>query len=272
MSADTFLVGAAKASTTSLFDALAQHPDVFAPPVKEPHFLTGVERVTVRQAKAREAAGDLPTGSRQLPVYPVTSRAAYEKLYRGAEAGQRRLDGSTSLLWHPEGPARVLAEAPDARAIAVLRDPVDRAWSHYRMDVRRRRQLLGFHDALLADQAFADRRWGVARLYLELGHYDEQVARWQAALDGRLLVLTFPELTRDTKRTLERVARHLDLDPAGMPAELPRSNEGGVPRNRLAAAVTGSRLAKSAARFVPTRLRNRALGALSKAPADRRVR
>src|SRR3954469_19217742 len=109
-----FIVGAAKAGTTSLWTALGELPEVFMSPLKEPHFFSGV-------TPRREWASHFPT---------VTTEAEYHQLFKGAGDARYLGDASTSYLWAGSRAAEAIRRHnPEARIIAMLRDPVDRAYS-----------------------------------------------------------------------------------------------------------------------------------------------
>src|SRR5690348_11148544 len=94
-----FLVGAAKAGTTSIYAYLSEHPQIFFPTIKEPHFFTQVH----------------PSPEQKFLIEAVSKRSAYLRLY--ARAGSHRIigDASPSYLWHPEVPRRIHEEVPAAK-------------------------------------------------------------------------------------------------------------------------------------------------------------
>src|ERR1700752_3456715 len=102
-----FLVGAAKAGTTSIYAYLSQHPAVFFPSIKEPHFFTDVR----------------PAPEQQFLIEEVTKRSAYLRLYIRAASHPVIGDASPSYLWHPEVAQRICAEVPQAKIAVILRDP-----------------------------------------------------------------------------------------------------------------------------------------------------
>src|SRR5262249_9136446 len=112
-----FIVGAAKAGTTSLHALLRAHPEVFMSMPKEPHHFCQVEP------------------PHELPWHfeSHTDPARYLKLFRGAHGFKAIGEGSTSSMWHPEVPARIRQRVPHARILIALRDPIQRAYSHYLM-------------------------------------------------------------------------------------------------------------------------------------------
>src|SRR4051812_7635701 len=124
---DFLVVGAPKAGTTALHVALSQHPQIFMSSPKEPkYFLTddGVQPVQ------RGGPGDAQTISRQ-----VWRRADYEALFDASPSHALKGESSTLYLHDRAAHRRIAATLPDARLVAVLRDPVDRAhsnWTHLR--------------------------------------------------------------------------------------------------------------------------------------------
>lgn len=192
------IVGAANSGTTSLYTYLKQHPEVFLPALKEPHYFS-----QVRPAYEQ----------RYLRTY-VTDEKTYLGLFRKA-AGYRAIgEASTSYLFEPETHRRIHRVAPKAKIIIILRDPLERAHSHYLMDVREGRQNLNFCDAVHRDWELKQKGWGVSQLYIELGLYAEQVKRYLGTFGPeRVLILTFEELGGSSaQRTLMKVLRFIEVD------------------------------------------------------------
>jgi len=199
------IIGAAKAGTTSLYDWLRQHPDVFMPAFKEPKFF----------------AWDGASGGGG-PVVQVTRRADYEALFAGAGGATAIGEASTLYLTHPRAPERAAAAIPAARLIASLRDPVERAFSIYQMNLRLfgANAGLDFPAALRADPAL---RQG----------YHPALTRWRAHFDpGQLRVILFEDLARDAPGTLAGLFGFLGVDPGFAPDVTKVANPGGLPRSR----------------------------------------
>jgi hypothetical protein len=125
-----FIVGVAKAGTTSLAYWLKQHPQIFIPAIKEPRFF----------------AHDLV----EPFVRPVIQEEEYLKLFQGAGNYPARGEASTSYFTHwQQVPERIKSNVSDARIIILLRDPVERAHSAWMMNLRHGRETLPFEDAVL---------------------------------------------------------------------------------------------------------------------------
>lgn len=212
---DFLIIGAMKAGTTSLHHALAAHPDVFIPG-RELFFFDADDFVEHGES-FRTAEG----GWRHLDF--EADRAELEAAWLEAfePAGDAGLVGedSTTYLTSPLAPARVARELPDVRVVLTLRDPVDRAWSHYWHLVRSGRMSLRFEDALLAGpgtllhrsryaQALA--RWleHVPRERVHVVVFEHFVAEPQAVLDGLQDFLGLPRHLRYEELSAQDQHRH----------------------------------------------------------------
>ncbi|AIA54965.1 sulfotransferase family protein [Acidithiobacillus caldus] len=194
-----FIVGAVKCGTTSLYAYLRQHPQIFFPEMKEPHFYT-------RPQPAPEQA--------HLIQY-VADADDYAKLYAHAGGYPWRGDASPSYLWSAQAAQRIRADVPQARILILLRDPVQRAYSQYLMDFREGVVNDDFYTILLRDWQRPDKGWGVSQLYVELGQYLDQVRRYRELFGPeQVRVYLLEELKRDARAVLLDIADFLGIDPA----------------------------------------------------------
>lgn len=240
-----FIVGAAKAGTTSLYEYLRGHPDVFFPSIKEPHFFTEVRPAPEHRYAQRRF---------------VTRREEYLALYEGAKGKALRGDASPSYLWCPAAPARIAQVSPEARIVVLLRDPIERAYSHYLMEFREGADHGTFAEALARDQARPEKGWAVSHLYLELGFYATQLARYFEHFPrAQVFVLELEELRGQKARreALARLCAFLGIDPAGLDEEAFAhvANGYAAPRAEWLRRLAGARWARAIGnRLVPERL------------------
>jgi hypothetical protein len=204
----TFLViGAQKAGTTSLHDVIADHPDVGRPEVKEVHFFDWhVDRASRWYRSHFPFEGTVAHAGEATPYYLV----------------------------HPEVPGRVHRLLPHVRLLVLLRDPVQRAISHYHHNVA-----LGFEDLPLAEALAREpeRLHGTAGqlrrqrvpaherfTYVTRGLYAEQLRSWFAWFDrAQVQVLYTEDLATRPRAVAADVHAFLGLRPfAG--ARMPRLN------------------------------------------------
>lgn len=197
-----FIVGAPKAGTTSLHAYLKRHPEVFMSVRKEPHYFSRF-RVDPAFDNFR---------------LPIRDSREYQELFGGSGGYKAVGEASSSYLSDINAATRIRAEVPNAKIIISLRNPVQRAYSHYLMECREGREARSFQEALAADQARAEKGWGISVQYVELGLYSDQVERY-IRLFGRsnVLIVLFEDLSRDTAAVMQEVARFLDIDPALFP-------------------------------------------------------
>jgi len=198
-----FILGAPKSGTTSLYEYIEAHPDVFMSPVKEPFYFSP----------------DVSTGARHRYRYPA-DQAAYAELFAGAADKARVGEASTTYLVSHEAPELIKSFAPDAMLIAMLRNPIEMVHSLHNERVSQgAEELTDFAAALAADD---DRRAGqllpagatpLGAVYRDTGMYGEQLARWISAFGReRLHVIVFDEFVEDTAGQFAAVLRFLGID------------------------------------------------------------
>jgi hypothetical protein len=187
------IIGAQKAGTTALYAYLRRHPQITGPSWKEVSFFD-------RHYARGEAwyRGNFPNALRA----------------RGLVG-----EASPSYLFHPLAPERVAAMVPEAKLVALVRNPVDRAFSHYQHEVALGREPLSFEDALeaederlrgeeermRADPVYFSRPWW-DYTYRARGRYAEQLERWFAVFPReQLLIVPNEDLDAEPERTHARV-------------------------------------------------------------------
>ncbi len=195
---DFIIIGAMKSGTTSLFSCLVQHPQVLKCFRKEVHFFDNNFEKGTKWYRAH---------------FPLA-----KKVCKG------RITGEASPLYilNPLVPERISRLLPDVKLIAILRNPVERAISHYFMEVRAGRERLPVMEAFqeeenrleqaLRSRAFTDSAY-IHASYKKRGIYREQLARYlQSFPRGQLLVLKSEEFFKEPRNVLRRVFKFLAVD------------------------------------------------------------
>lgn len=197
-----FIVGAAKAGTTSLHAYLSKHPDVFMSALKEPHYFASFELK--------------PEFDNFLPV--IRDLRSYQELFRGSEDSRAVGESSPSYLCDPDAATLIKSAIPDAKIIISLRNPVQRAFSHYLMEYHAGRESLPFEEAVQADLSRSEKGWGRSFQYVELGLYADQVERYLSTFGrSRVSVILFEDLIRKTPTVMSDIATFLGINPSGYP-------------------------------------------------------
>lgn len=244
---DAILIGAPKAGTSALHAALAGHPQVYASPVKEPkYYLCG-------DAPPPAYRGPGDAHSRQEWIW---RRDDYLGLFAAAPPGAVTIESTPFYLYDADARRRIAEDLPDARLIAVVRDPVDRAYSNWmHLWVDGLEPSPDFVAACLAEDDRVAAGWAPFWHYLRLGRYGEQLADLLGRVDrDRVLVLRYRDLVDEPARTLDRVSGFLGID-EGRVTTIPPDNSRVFVRPGLRTAMLGRmvRAGAFAGAFAPPR-------------------
>ncbi len=198
---DFVIAGAMRCGTTSLFRYLGAHPEIFMAPKElgyfTEHFAEGTEW--------------------------------YRNHFSAAHDGQRLGEATADYFARNSAMQRIAESAPDAKLIASLRDPVERAWSHYLLLRERGKELRSFATAIDEElkTIAADGPEAPGVIYTLHGLYDVHLER---ALDlfprRQIFVSVFEQMTAAPAATYRRLCDFLDVDPNFVPPLL------GEPVNR----------------------------------------
>jgi len=203
---DFLILGTQKGGTTSLHHFLAGHPEVTTAAQKEVHFFDLNHHLGLDWYRA------------QFPEVPP---------------GRITGEATPYYLFHPLAAERACRVVPDARLIVLLRDPAERAWSHYHHVVRQGEEPLSFEEALAREEerlageadrirrdgsyySFAHRKYS----YRSRGLYADQLSAWRAHFPlEQFLLLRSEDLFDAPAETWRRVTDFLGLSPSELPAQ-----------------------------------------------------
>ncbi len=200
---DFFIVGHPKCGTTALYEMLRRHPQIYMPDLKEPVFF----------------ASELPREAHRMSLPRTIDE--YLHLFCAARPEQRVGEASATYLWSATAAQRIAQIQPDARIIAILRDPasllrslhLQNLQSHYETE-RDLGEALALEDS---------RRRGIqvprrclrpqALLYSEYVRFAEQLRRYHAVFPPEQIhVLVYDDFRRDNEATVRGVLRFLNVD------------------------------------------------------------
>jgi hypothetical protein len=192
------IIGAQKSGTSALASYLRAHPQVFMPDRKELHF---------------------------FDLHWSKGVAWYEAHFTKPEGVLAIGEASPPYLSDPESHERMAKVVPEAKLIAILRNPVDRAYSHYWHSRARRREPLEFEEALAAEAdriaAAPNPRIRDRYAYVARGMYLDQLLHLcQYYPRDALSVLTLDELGADPLGTYAKLCTFLGIDPSFAPSHL----------------------------------------------------
>jgi hypothetical protein len=249
---DFIIMGAPKAGTTALHAALTRHPDVFMSTPKEPKYWM------CDDAPPPHWRGP---GDRHSQQEWVWRRDEYARLFLAAPPTALRGESTPFYLWHRAAQRRIAEHLPEAKLIAVVRDPIDRAYSNWMHLWSDGLEPVGDFEAAFAHE---HRRitagWAPFWRYAELGRYGEQLAHLYSYVDpSRVLVVRYREIVDDPREVVDRTCAFLGIA-TGQVETIPHDNSRTfVPPGRRATVL--GRVVRSGAwlgQFLPPQVWRRA--------------
>ncbi len=265
---DLFIIGAAKCGTTSVYEWLKGHPEVFMSPAKEPRYF----------------ATDLLSKSRWH--YP-DDEARYLALFEKATDEKRLGEASVRYIYSRTAPALIRDFQPKPYIVAMLRNPVDMLYSlHQQRLADGVEDITDFEEALTADE---DRRGGrrvpnggnpLLALYKPRARFAEQLEPWLATFGKRLHIIVLEDLIASPEVEWSRLLEFLDVDSTYRLDSFAAHNISHAPRSQRLLRLTKSRVPQwlvweAMPRVMGDRLTRRLLrgyrySAISRKPAQRR--
>lgn len=207
---DFVIIGAQRCGTSSLYAYLSQHPQVLPAIKKEVHFFDlGFEK-GVRWYRAH---------------FPFLLEMRCRRLL----ASKSVITGEASpcYLFHPHSPKRLAAVVPKAKLIVLLRNPIDRAYSHYHLNLKKKREALSFEEAIFnegarlqgeLDKMLANESYNSFNhrhfSYLQRGIYVDQLQAYAEFFDrDQILVIKSEDFFSRTPEVFQQILEFLGLEP-----------------------------------------------------------
>ena len=223
-----FIIGAPKSGTTSLYEYLRGHPDVFMSPMKEPFY----------------CSPDVVSGPRRRQLRHVHDESAYLELFADARDERWLGEASTGYMVSEAAAGLVNEFDPAARLIAMVRNPVevvqalhDERVSHGVEDIADLAQALDADDDRRAGHGLPKGSSPLGATYVDAGRFGEQLERWFAAFGrDRVHVIVFDDFAADTEASFQAVLRFLEIDPTYRPTSFEVHN----PSHRMRGGLVGS--------------------------------
>lgn len=213
-----FIVGAPKAGTTSLFYYLNEHPEVYMSSIKEPNYFSWDE-IKKQNLYYKEKN--------------ITKLEEYKKLFEGVKDEKAIGEASVSYLFYPTVPQKIENMIPNAKIIIMLRDPIERAFSHYLMDLR-----LGYVNIPFGDIIYRKSNSRIVSLYyqqyVELGLYFGQIKRYIGTFGKEhVKIFIFDDLKNNVKKIISSLYSFLDVDRNFVPNLEEKYNVFEIPKNNV---------------------------------------
>lgn len=209
-----FIVGAMKAGTTSFVEMLAQHPDIYFSPVKEPHFFVKDLPETM-YAPSRYFDLDtylLNEFPKPLHIAHLQTEEQYDKIFSLAPKEVKYLaEASTGYLHAPESATLIHQYNPDAKIIILTRDPLKRAYSHYKMNMGLGRVTESFETLIQSEIQDFNKNGKNPWNHLGMSMYENDIARYTQLFGQQVLIIPFEKLIQHPKETKRQLIQFLAI-------------------------------------------------------------
>jgi len=187
-----FLVGAPRCGTTSLYEYLKNTNGVFMSPVKEPNFFS---------------KSIIPDN---YIFAPIRNEKQYLKLFSNIKDEIAIGEASTTYLQDPQAPKLIHEKVPNAKIIISLRDPVERAYSHFLYFQSFGFEKRSFHQAINDNIKGLDKTSG--KDYVDAGNYSSQIQRYFNEFgSNQVKIILFNELQTNTRKTVKEILNFLNI-------------------------------------------------------------
>jgi hypothetical protein len=242
-----FVIGAQKAGTTSLYHYLTQHPQIYMSPVKEPCFFN--YEINFDGEIVKEEFGN--PGRQKVARFSNVEE--YRSLFRGVQGEASIGEASPPYIYVPGTAERIKRYVPEARVIAILRDPASRAYSAFLHAVRIGREpITDFAWALREEESRVRENWHYTFHYRSRGFYHAQLERYYEVFGReRVRVWLYEDLRDDPTGVAQGIYRFLGVDDTFVPDASAKHNPAGLPKNRVAGAMING-IDKTASVFLET--------------------
>jgi len=191
---DLFIVGAPKAGTTSLHEYLKKIPGIFMSEVKEPCYFCKIV---------------IP---KDHYVTPIRDKKKYLALFQKSKNEEKVGESSVWYLSDPEASTLIHQQVPHAKIIILLRDPVERALSHYLMlEGRNLFKSSSFHEQVQKEIS-QGLDYKTPHIRLDAGFYYNDIKRFLETFGKKqVMIIIFEEFVVNTKEILKNILEFLDV-------------------------------------------------------------
>jgi hypothetical protein len=226
------IIGAAKSGTTAVWHYLRQHPEIYMSPTKHTRFFAFEVEEPGFRGPAPTMRG--PAGRNHSIPYAITDIDAYHALFNAVTNEIAVGEASHSYLYQPQAAQRIRNYAPGIKLIAILRNPAERAFSHYRQMVRDGREpITDFAQALAEEEARIRDDWWPDFHYVQSGLYYGQLKRYFDLFErNQLKVYLYEDLNSNPSGLVRDIFRFLGVNESFTPQAAARYNASGMPKSK----------------------------------------
>jgi hypothetical protein len=209
------VIGAYKSGTTSLYNYLRQHPQIFMSRIKEPNFFAHEKKAGMMREEGKE-------------VRVIDNMDSYQDLFKGVTNEKAIGEASPIYLGTPLAAQRIKETIPDVKLIAILRQPVDAFYSDHNMRIRESRKLANDFR-----ERFKEIENRIRSGAISGPMYYSQLKTYYDLFDAsQIRVFLFEDLLKNSSAVFQDIFRFIGVDDTFRPDMSQTYNPGGLPKNQ----------------------------------------
>jgi len=223
------IIGAMKSATTSLYAYLKQHPDIFMTNIKEPMFFNNLNNKNdfiIKEGRKKRTK--------------INTFEEYYTLFRNANNQKAIGEASPEYIYTKECPELIKKHLPNTKIIAILRQPIERAYSNFLHAKRSGKENIeDFITAINEEDSRIIKGWSPLYHYINKGYYFKQLERYYKLFEKEnIKIILFSELKKNPVKTTQNVFRFLNVDDSFTPNTKKKANVSGVPKGFIGYVIT----------------------------------
>lgn len=219
------IIGAAKSGTTALYHYLGQHPEVFLSPIKETNFFA---------QKGNKVHYNGPMDNSITHKKTITDIVNYKNQFINVFDEKAIGEICPSYLYFEDAAKNIKEHIPEVKIIAILREPVSRAFSAWVHLTRDRREYLSFSDAIADEHRRIKENWAEIWHYAEEGKYYNQLKRYYDIFpNDNIKVIIYEDFKKNPLTVYKEISDFIGVNSSFEPNMNVKHNTGSLSRNRF---------------------------------------
>ena len=238
---DFFIVGGSRCGTTSLYSYLKQHPDVFLPERKEPHYYS---------------SQSTPLPYWLLPLKSIITKQDYLQLFEDSKENMIVGDASSTYLMNLDAPKLIFEDNPNAKIIISLRNPIDRTYTAYLAQYRSGNEKRSFGESIRRDFSAITGEELQRQSALNSDYYEYVKNYYHYFPKEHIKIIIFEEFIKNPKQTMKELLHFLNLS-TELNIKYEQYNEFKFPKNEVSKAIVNNRfIVNISFALIPAKIRH----------------
>ena len=238
---DFFIVGGSRCGTTSLYAYLKQHPDIFLPKRKEPHYYSSQSN---------------PLPYWLLPLKSINTKEDYLQLFEDSKEGMVVGEASSTYLMNFEAPKLIFEDNPNAKIIISLRNPIDRTYTAYLAQYRSGNESNSFGESIRRDFSSITGEELQRQSALNSDYYKFVKNYFHYFPKEHIKIIIFEEFIKNPRQIMKELLHFLNISP-DLNVKYKQYNEFKFPKNKISKSIISNKfIVNISLALIPAKIRH----------------